>query len=146
MDLSPSLQETKSSSIRGSSLARRKCLRMLLRTCSSWLRLGMDRWWTIILSCCYSVCFGVSTFPSKIEKENQNADCLFASWSSDKIELVKSIVTRLHLAIEAALNQGKDEMDWPRMDVSEFFGSGPARKRDLPKVSSSTFLERVLFD
>lgn len=38
-------------------------------------------------------------------------------------------MTKLHLAIEAALNQGKDTIDWPNMDVEEFFGSSkPAAK------------------
>lgn len=57
--------------------------------------------------------------------------------SADKIELVKSIVSRLHLAIEGALNRGEDEIDWPRMDVSEYFGVAPIKKRDIAKTNGA---------
>lgn len=46
-------------------------------------------------------------------------------------------MTRLHLAIEGALNRGEDAIDWPRMDVSEFFGATPAKKRDAVKVNGA---------
>lgn len=45
----------------------------------------------------------------------------------DKFELVKSIVTRLYLAIEKALNEGKDAMHWEQLETDEFFGMPQAK-------------------
>lgn len=51
--------------------------------------------------------------------------CLASSFlaGSDKVDLVKKIVTQLYLSIESALNQGLDELQWTTFEAEAFFGT-----------------------
>lgn len=51
--------------------------------------------------------------------------CLASSFlaRSDKVDLVKKIVTQLYLSIESALNQGLDELQWTPFEAQAFFGT-----------------------
>lgn len=51
--------------------------------------------------------------------------CLASSFlaGSDKVDLVKKIVTQLYLSIESALNQGLDELQWTPFEAEAFFGT-----------------------